>query len=366
MNNVIKKYGDPFVAVFIDLTAAYDHIPRDFLFKVLEIRTGATTLINILKLMYIGTTASIKGMRSIFNVLIGCRQGGQESPVLFNFYFDFVLQVAAMEIDKAFPNGWGLKFPFNIHQACSDRERRQAQRNDGTEFIKWILYADDIVLFARTVQEAETLLTILHTTCKRFGLNISFKKTKTQVFNDDTLAFTPTLLKVDGHEIENVREFTYLGHVFSNESTKPSVEHRISRANAKFNQLREVLCDTKVNKRTRWKLLESCVAPRLLYGLQACPPKEADMKKIEACWFQMLRTMVRGGWKRVSNDPDNPDYRFFYTNNALQTILQAKSIRGIAKSWNLRYFGHICRDANTALTKKMMFADSQKPPYKNP
>ena len=76
--------------------------------------------------------------------------------------------------------------------------------------------------------------------------------------------------------------------------------------------------------------------------------------------------MVRGGWKQVSNDPDNPDYRFVYTNNALQTILQAKSIRGIAKSWNLRYFGHICRDANTALTKKMMFADSQKPSYKDP
>ena len=34
MNNVIKKYGDPFVAVFIDLTAAYDHIPREKGFPV--------------------------------------------------------------------------------------------------------------------------------------------------------------------------------------------------------------------------------------------------------------------------------------------------------------------------------------------
>ena len=41
MKNVIDKYSGPFVAVYIDLTAAYDHIPRDFLFKVLEIRTGA-------------------------------------------------------------------------------------------------------------------------------------------------------------------------------------------------------------------------------------------------------------------------------------------------------------------------------------
>ena len=62
MKNVIEKYKGPFIAVYIDLTAAYDHIPREFLSKVLEIRTGASFLIHILKLMYLQTTASIKGM----------------------------------------------------------------------------------------------------------------------------------------------------------------------------------------------------------------------------------------------------------------------------------------------------------------
>ena len=98
MKNIIEKYKDPFIAVYIDLTAAYDHIPRDFLFKVLEIRTGATFLIHVLKIMYLRTTASIKGMKTTFEVLVGCRQRGQESPVIFNYYFDFVLKVAAAEI----------------------------------------------------------------------------------------------------------------------------------------------------------------------------------------------------------------------------------------------------------------------------
>ena len=48
MKNIIDKCGEPFVAVYIDLTAAYDHIPRDFLFKILKLRTGAPRLINIL------------------------------------------------------------------------------------------------------------------------------------------------------------------------------------------------------------------------------------------------------------------------------------------------------------------------------
>ena len=122
-----------------------------------------------------------------------------------------------MEIDKAFPAGWGLEFPFNIPNACSNREQRRVQRLNGTEVKEWILYADDVVLFTKNVQEAETMLGILHITCKRYGLNMPFKKTKFQVFNDETLAGKPTLLKVAGHVIENAREFVYLGHVFSNQ-----------------------------------------------------------------------------------------------------------------------------------------------------
>ena len=366
MKNIIEKYNGPFVAVYIDLTAAYDHIPRDFLFRVLKLRTGAPFLIDILKLMYQHTTASVKGMKTSFEVLVGCRQGGQESPVIFNYYFDYVLKVAAWEIDKAFPDGWGLKFPFNIPHTCSNRDQRSRQKLRGIEIMKWILYADDLVLFAKSAEEAEKLLCIINTTCKRFGLNISFTKTKTQVFNDDEMAAKPTLITIDNHTIENVSQFTYLGHVFDNQSVTSSTEYRIARASAKFNQLREVLCDAKVNKKTRWKFLEACVVPRLLYGLQACYPKEAQLKKIESCWFQFLRSMVIGGWRRVSEDPDDPDFRFVYTNLDLQHILGAKSIRDILKSHHLRYLGHVCREENLSLTKKMMFAQPQVNYYRDP
>ena len=41
LKNVIQKHSGPMVLVFVDLTAAYDHIPRDFVFRILEFRTGA-------------------------------------------------------------------------------------------------------------------------------------------------------------------------------------------------------------------------------------------------------------------------------------------------------------------------------------
>ena len=49
MKSVIEKHGGTLVAVCIDLTAAYDHIPRGFLFRVLQIRTGTSHLIAILQ-----------------------------------------------------------------------------------------------------------------------------------------------------------------------------------------------------------------------------------------------------------------------------------------------------------------------------
>ena len=120
----------------------------------------------------------------------------------------------------------------------------------GKEIIHWILYADDAVVFCKSVEEAQIILSILNDTCKRFGLNISFKKTKTQVFNNLELSSKSSLLKIGNEDIENISDFTYLGQVICNENEKAFTEHRTSKAKAKFNELKDVLTDVKVHLRT--------------------------------------------------------------------------------------------------------------------
>ena len=73
VRNVIEKYGEAIIAVYIYLTAAYDHAPLNYLFRVLHFCTGASHLIALLKRMYKDTTASIRGTKAKFNVLVGCR-----------------------------------------------------------------------------------------------------------------------------------------------------------------------------------------------------------------------------------------------------------------------------------------------------
>ena len=216
-----------------------------------------------------------------------------------------------------------IGFDYSISQCCSNRGQRRLAPLRGYQILKWILYADDMVVFARTTEEAKNILQLVSDTCKRFGLTVSFGKTKTQVFHDEELADKPFLFSVDGHEIENVREFTYLGHVISNSNQVNFTEHRIARASAKFNELRTVLCDTDINLKSRRKILEACVRSRLLYGVSAWAPKEREIKQLETCWFRLLRTMVKGGWKRhESADESEVDYRFVYTNSDLAGIIQ--------------------------------------------
>ena len=100
------------------------------------------------------------------------------------------------------------------------------------------------------------------------------EKTKTQVFNNPDLASKSSLFKIDGEDVENVSDFTYLGQVICNKDEKGFTEHRISRAKAKFNKLKEVLTDLKVRLKTRRKILQSCVRSRLLYGIAADIPHE--------------------------------------------------------------------------------------------
>ena len=366
LKTLIEKYGDQLVVVYIDLTAAYDHIPRDFLFRVISLRTGATHIVEILRKMYEGTTACIRGMEARFEVLVGCRQGGQESPCLFNYYFDYVLKVAASEIDKQFPDGWGIEGKFSIPYLCTNRQQRRVGKMNGVQVIRWILYADDAVLFCKTPEDAQTILNIINDTCKRFGLTISFDKTKTQVFNNDELAGKHSLFNIGDEKIENVNEFTYLGQVITTTEDTCFTEYRIARANAKFNELRKVLCDHKVNKRTRRKMVEACVRSRLTYGLQAFYPNERQLKKLEACWSQLLRSMVRGGWKRQASENDEENFRFVYTNKRIEELMGTMPLRDFIDKQYLRYVGHICRLDNFCLAKVMLFTEPKRRHYRDP
>ena len=83
--------------LFVDLTAAFDHVDRKWMFSSIHQRLSPNTNTKLFELMesiYKYTTTALKdNPDDIFETALGVRQGGPESPSLFNLYIDYVMRV---------------------------------------------------------------------------------------------------------------------------------------------------------------------------------------------------------------------------------------------------------------------------------
>ena len=231
-----------------------DESGNEDLVLILEIRLGSSILIDILKALYTGTTAAIRGTKTFFETFTGCRQGGLESPVNFNIYINFVLRCAENEVLSMYPDT-GLKYPYLIPGHRPTREQRRIAGLSGTERMRIILYADDIVLICTNLQELQ---------------DISTDKTETMAFNvTEEIMSSESLLKIGNTPFKNFREFKYLSHKISNATNTDHLVQSISSAFKKWNELKHILTDQRIYIKTRIRIREACIRSRLLYSIQA-------------------------------------------------------------------------------------------------
>ena len=68
-----RRVKEPMYIAFVDLKAACNWIPKDALFKLLEIRLKSPLLVSIARALYTGTNAYVKGSKHLLDTLVGCR-----------------------------------------------------------------------------------------------------------------------------------------------------------------------------------------------------------------------------------------------------------------------------------------------------
>ena len=97
LQEIASKSQRKLYVCFIDLTAAFDHVNRELLFKSIRQRLVATNQgsvnFEILEKLYNDTSAFMQNDhpdRDSFKISSGVRQGAQEGPPLYNLYSDFV------------------------------------------------------------------------------------------------------------------------------------------------------------------------------------------------------------------------------------------------------------------------------------
>src|SRR5580692_8781801 len=136
----------------------------------------------------------------------------------------------------------------------------------GGEPLKDVRCADDQGMVASTEQGLQKVMNRLNETAKRYDIKINVNKTKVMVVSREE--GRSVNLIIDGHKVEHVKTFKYLGVIMTeNGSCIEEVKARIGMAKVAFNKTRERVTKglkTELKKR----LVQTLMWPVALYGCE--------------------------------------------------------------------------------------------------
>ena len=192
LKTIVKKYvtkgGNKLYTCFVDLKKAFDSICHTSLFNQLRKLGLNGKLLSLVEDIYKKTKCTVKVNNKItdfFKYTKGVRQGCPLSPLLFNLYINDIFHVINQASDSSI--------------LLSDNDPINA-----------LMYADDLIVIAKSGEELQEKMDILNSFFKEKKLSINETKTKCMVFNRGNKLCKNTL-RINGITIENVKTFRYLG-----------------------------------------------------------------------------------------------------------------------------------------------------------
>lgn len=257
-----KEYGLPLYCCFVDYCKAFDSLEHNSIWNALKKQGVDDKYIRIIKNIYTGSTAKVKLEREgeIINIEKGVRQGDPLSPKLFTAVLEDVFR----------------QFDWSDH----------GLRING-EYLSNLRFADDIILFAKSSQELQRMLTDLDTCSKQVGLNMNTSKTKAMTNR------AKEKIIVNNIEIEYVDEYTYLGQIIAtNNTSSKEIETRIGHAWNRYWSYKEIMKDRKINISAKGKLFNTSILPILTYGCQTWALTKSQQTKLQTCQRAMERSMI--------------------------------------------------------------------------
>ena len=356
VHQITDRMKKPVYAIFIDLTSAFDHVDRKLMFRTVceRLPGGADKkLVELLESLYSYTTTALtQTPDDDFELTMGVRQGGPESPILFNLYMDFIMRIF---LDKC--NTQEIKFlelSYRIPNSATYSRRAAI----GKHIMDWSGYADDIVLLFENAKNMELAISLLSSLFKKYYLEVNIKKTKTMIFNHQYLneAYPDTVVKIRETPVENVSSFKYLG--CNIEYNEPSIgseelELRIDTANCKFYELGKNMMNRKIMLITRVKILNALVRSRLTYSCQVWKLTKRQACHINAAYMSMLRKMVKGGYRRKADS-----YSYVLSNSDILQRCNTESIHQFIARQQRNFIAHVVREENNRITKRLLFNDN--------
>ena len=310
MRNIIETYISKqkvIYACFIDYAKAFDRVQYTKLITYLRNINIDNRDIRLITNLYWEQTASVRveqDMSQEVDIRKGVRHGCVLSPTLFNLYTETIF--------RHISNVKGVTV--------------------GGRNINNLRYADDTVLLAENEKDLQELRTIIQNKSAEFGLNMNVKKTKVMVISSKDMVLTAQI-SLDGVILEQVKQFTYLGHLITDDGyCDAEIRRRIGIAKTCFNNMRNMLVSGNIRLSLRLRLLQCYVWSTLLYGAEMWTLKKSTTKKLEAFEMWSYRRIGKISWlDKKTNE------------QVLQKLNTERNIIENIKRRKLVYLGHIKR-----------------------
>ncbi|KAG0716212.1 putative uncharacterized transposon-derived protein F52C9.6 [Chionoecetes opilio] len=254
--------------------------------------------------------AAYVDLKKAFDSVHRVRQGCVLAPSLFNACMDWVLDKVVDQSDC----GASL----------------------GNTKITDLVFADDAVIFAESLEVLVMALEALHEEAKPLGLEVSWLKTKVQVFGD-LLDEAVQSVHACGEDIEILESFTYLGSAVHNDGgSRQEVLRRIGIAHGVMDSLSGSIWRCRyLCRRTKIRIFKSLVIPVLLYGCETWTLNSDLKRRINAFGNKCLRRIMGYRWD---------DYM---SNQRLHRETESRPITCIVCQRQLRLYGHVARYPET-------------------
>ena len=187
--------GQELFCCFVDFKKAHDTVQRYLLMKRLsELGLHGSMLMAIAQMYWSVPLVPKQGpdIGSSIDSTCGVKQGDPLSPLLFGLFID--------ELEE-----W-----IKEHATHPDAGARL-----GASLVHMLLYADDLVLMARTKEGLQSQLDALSTFCSQKHMEVNVGKTEIVVFRPPNKPAQPDWQwSYNGHQVKVSAEFKYLGIVF--------------------------------------------------------------------------------------------------------------------------------------------------------
>lgn len=312
---------------FIDLEKAFDRVPREKLWNILENRGVEHKTIRIIQKIYKNNKNKVISHNRSSEEFITCeglRQGGGLSPLLFITFMDEIIKECSRTTKK-------------LHVGYKNMQR--VDISEGA-------FADDVVIVTENEKHLQKNLDIWNTTLNRNGMKMNKNKTKVMIIGNNAEEMK---IQIESSNIEQVKTFKYLGiEIEENGNQEAEINNRIEKTlKLYYTMNKKFINKPEISRKTKINIFKTIYRPILTFGCESWVLNKQQKSKIQAVEMKYLRR-TRGVTKKDK-----------IRNTKIRDDLELESTLEFIEKRQLSWWGHLHRMDQRRPVKRIWEAKSQ-------